>query len=180
MDASFEPGAVFRHCPSCGGAGLEPHARYGFVCPHCSFLFFLNVAAAVAAIIRDDQGRILLVRRARDPRRGTLDAPGGFVDWGETAEEALRREVREELSLELDEPAYLCTVPNLYEYRGLNYRTLDVYFTARAKDWSRLTPADDVDGYSLVHPAEVDPAAIGFESVRLAIQHLMGRPGQGA
>ncbi len=176
LNASAEPRAVFRHCPSCGHTGLEPHAGYGFVCPRCSFLFFLNVAAAVAVLLQDDQGRVLLVRRARDPRRGTLDAPGGFADWGETAEEALRREVREELNLELDDLAYHCSVPNLYEYRGLNYRTLDVYFTARARDWSRLAPADDVDGFTFVHPAEVAPEAIGFESVRRAIEQIAGRP----
>jgi NAD+ diphosphatase len=172
VNASAEPGAVFEHCPRCGGAGLDRQARYGFVCPRCSFLFYLNVAAAVAVIIRDDRDRILLARRAEDPCRGMLDVPGGFVDWGETAEEALRREIREELNLELDDLAYFCSVPNVYEYRGLNYRTLDAYFTARARDWSTLRPADDVDGYALVLPADVGQAEIGFESVRRALARL--------
>jgi NAD+ diphosphatase len=167
-----EPLSVVRFCPRCGAAPLAPHATYGFACAGCGFLFFLNVAAAVAAIIRDDSGRILLTRRARDPQRGKLDIPGGFVDWDETAEQALAREIREELHLEIENLAYFCSVTNVYEYRGLNYRTLDVYFTGTVRDFSGLRPADDIDGYVFVDPAQLDHAAIGFASVRQVLGRL--------
>jgi ADP-ribose pyrophosphatase YjhB (NUDIX family) len=55
---------------------------------------------AVAAVIERD-GRILLGRRAIDPGMGLWSFPAGYVDRGEVLEEALRREVREELALEI-------------------------------------------------------------------------------
>ena len=49
------------------------------------------------------RGRLLTVRRARDPEKGTLDLPGGFVDPEETVDDAVRRELREETGLEATE-----------------------------------------------------------------------------
>jgi NAD+ diphosphatase len=164
-----EPRNLFRHCPRCGSQPLLPHATYGFSCSACGFLFYLNVAAAAAAIIRDDQGRVLLTRRARDPERGKLDIPGGFVDWSETAEEALAREMREELALAIEDPRYFCTVSNVYEFAGLNYRTLDLYFTCHVRDLSGLRPGDDIDGYVFVDLAQLDAATLAFDSVRRAL-----------
>jgi len=167
-----EPIQVFRHCPRCGAAPLTPHVTYGFACAGCGFLFFLNVASAVAAIIRDDQDRVLLTRRAHEPERGKLDIPGGFVDWSETAEQALAREIREELQLEIEAPTYFCSISNLYDFRGLRYRTLDLYFTCTVRDFAPLAPGDDIDGYEFVDLARLDQVPIGFDSVRRALGRL--------
>jgi ADP-ribose pyrophosphatase YjhB (NUDIX family) len=56
--------------------------------------------AVSAAIIRD--GRILIVRRARPPAHGVYTLPGGIVELGETLEQAVVREVREETALEIE------------------------------------------------------------------------------
>ncbi len=56
--------------------------------------------AVSAAIFRD--GKILLVRRARAPAKGIYTLPGGRVEFGETLVEALRREMREETSLQVE------------------------------------------------------------------------------
>jgi 8-oxo-dGTP diphosphatase len=56
--------------------------------------------AVSAAIIRD--GRVLIVRRARPPAHGVYTLPGGVVELGETLEEAIVREVREETALEIE------------------------------------------------------------------------------
>jgi 8-oxo-dGTP diphosphatase len=54
----------------------------------------------VGAVILE-KGRVLLVRRARDPLQGRWVVPGGRVEWGETLEEAIVREVREETGLDV-------------------------------------------------------------------------------
>lgn len=51
------------------------------------------MAAAVAGLIFNEKGQLLLTIRAKDPGKGLLDLPGGFVDMGENADQALRREI---------------------------------------------------------------------------------------
>ncbi len=53
-----------------------------------------------AAIVRD--GRLLLVKRLRAPEAGHWSLPGGKVDFGERVVDAIRREIREEIGLEID------------------------------------------------------------------------------
>src|SRR3712207_3957451 len=53
----------------------------------------------VGAVVRDEQGRLLLVRRANEPGRGLWSVPGGRVEPGETAADAVVREVAEETGL---------------------------------------------------------------------------------
>lgn len=62
------------------------------------------------AVVRDDSGRVLLVRRANEPSRGLWSIPGGRVEAGESAEEAARREVREETGLDVEVGTLVGTV----------------------------------------------------------------------
>ena len=57
---------------------------------------------AVGALVRDDQERILLIQRGKEPNRGRWTVPGGKVEWGETMKEAVGREVVEETGLEVE------------------------------------------------------------------------------
>jgi mutator protein MutT len=173
FDPACEPARVLRHCPRCGERAVAPRRGCGYGCGACGFVFFLNVAAAVAAIIRDPEGRVLLTRRAHDPAAGKLDVPGGFVDPGETAEDALRREIIEELGLVIEDVRYFCSVTNVYEYDGLNYRTLDLYFLCRATNLSEIRAADDISGYAFVDPRAIDPAEVAFDSILKGLRSLV-------
>jgi ADP-ribose pyrophosphatase YjhB (NUDIX family) len=98
--------SAWRFCPKCAAELVrEPdHLR----CPHCGERYWANsVPGAQAVIVRD--GYVLLGRRANDPGRGRWDLPGGFLQEAEDAEAALRREVREETGLELDNLEFLGT-----------------------------------------------------------------------
>lgn len=55
----------------------------------------------VAAVIWNDRGEVLLIRRTKEPRKGQWSLPGGKVEFGESIEDALRREIREETGLEI-------------------------------------------------------------------------------
>ena len=72
---------------------------------------------AMALISRDGD---VLVERGRDDvkREDFYRLPGGGVDFGETGEEALRRELREELGVDIDELRYLRTLENIFTYEG--------------------------------------------------------------
>jgi len=93
----------YSFCPMCGGA-LEPRAikqnePERLVCVRCGFVFYLDPKVAVGTIIRDDGGRIALVKRAIEPGYGKWVYPGGYVDRGELVHDAAIREAREESGL---------------------------------------------------------------------------------
>lgn len=77
----------------------EGDTRERMVCPGCGFVHYLNPRPVAGVIPVREDGRLLLTRRAIPPRPGTWVFPGGYMDLGETAEEAAIRETREEALL---------------------------------------------------------------------------------
>ncbi|MCP4712464.1 MAG: NUDIX domain-containing protein, partial [Planctomycetes bacterium] len=126
MDKKNAP--LFRFCPRCGGDKLGAASVKSFECPDCGFGFFLNTAAAVGALITDDEGRLLVTVRKDEPAKGTWDLPGGFTDPGESVEETVRREIKEELGLDIISLSYFCSFPNIYEFGGVSYFTADLVY----------------------------------------------------
>ena len=125
---------------ACARASVSQDAA-PFRCEACGFLYFFNPAVAVAALILRDDGKALFIRRAKDPAKGRLALVGGFVDAGESAEHALRREVREEVQLELDQLRFLSSHPNDYHYQDIAYPVVDFVFVARTPDHDRAVGA---------------------------------------
>ena len=131
--------AEWRTCPRCGST-LE-HEERSVHCPSCGLEEYGNPAPTASAVIRDDEGRILLGRRARDPGAGLWDLLGGFLDEGEEPVEALRRELREETGLEIEPGEFLGGLPDRYGEEG-NW-TVNLYWEARLGA-GEPEPADDV------------------------------------
>ncbi len=130
------------------------------------------MSAAVAAVIRNEKGEVLFTIRKHEPAAGMLDLPGGFVDMGETAENAIMREILEELNLTLTGIDFLATFTNTYIYREVEYQTLDLVFECEAESFLELRTADDVSGFVFRNPAEVEPGEIGLESVREIVRAI--------
>jgi NAD+ diphosphatase len=157
---------VMRYCTKCGAAALRFVGPKLVHCDVCGFDLYLNTAAAVAALIPDDQGRLLIIERAEEPKKGTWDLPGGFADPGESAEEALHREIEEELGLQVVSTRYLCSYPNTYEYQGMPYATMDLGFICTVEDTTSAKVAhSEVTGLLAVPLAEIDITRFGFASV---------------
>ena len=123
----------FNMCPSCGSQKIEWKDGKKWLCPDCGFDLYNNVAAAVGIVLYDDEGNILFEVRAKEPRKGFLCLPGGFVDFDESAENAVIRECQEEIGVEIDPESihFLCTNPNTYLYKNIEYKTCDIFFKAK-------------------------------------------------
>lgn len=169
------PGRVFRFCPGCGSPGLRLEDGRFFSCAGCGLTYYLNAAAAVAGLIEDPRRGLLLTRRAREPRKGTLDLPGGFVDPGESAEQALAREVMEELNLEVISTSFFDTFPNTYLYRGITYFTLDLAFICEVRDFNPLSAGDDALECFFVPAGDIRLQDIGLDSIRSMVARYVRR-----
>ena len=170
------PLADFNFCPRCGRAGLEHVHGRAIHCPDCDLTYFHNVASAVACFVLDHEDRFLLVRRARDPAKGSLDLPGGFVDPEETVEEAVARELKEETGLS-PESMHLCfSLPNVYPYSGITVYTADLFYLTRVKSFNGATAMDDAGELVIVDPADLHPEAFGLRSIRAAVERIVADP----
>lgn len=159
----------FTFCPRCGQSGLALHEKWDYRCSLCGFHFFMNAAGAVAALITDTDGRLLLTRRKHPPAAGALDLPGGFIEPGESAEAALTREVWEELHLRLNGWRYIGSTPNRYRFKDLTVFTVDLAFSCTVETFDGLKSGDDVADVAFIPPDAVPLAEIGLESIRRII-----------
>jgi len=130
--------AAFRFCPYDGQA-LTSLVEEGVSrprCLKCGFVDYGNPKPCVAVLIVQD-GKLLVGKRATEPAKGMWDILGGFIDAGESAEDAVRREVSEETGLDVRITRYLGSFPDTYGHRGvptlnLCYVTVPVGGTVRA------------------------------------------------
>jgi ADP-ribose pyrophosphatase len=171
-----EPAQHFRFCPRCGQAQPHPKPAKPFRCSACHFLYYFNPAAAVAALVLRPDGCALFIHRAKEPAAGKLAMPGGFVDPGESAESALSREVREETGLELAQTEFLCSQPNLYEYQGVTYPVVDLFFLAQTVNATQAQALDAVAGITWLDPHGVDPGELAFPSMQKALAYFQKKP----
>ncbi len=138
----------------------------------CGHKLYTNAAGAVIAVIRNPQGEVLFVRRRLNPAKGTLDLPGGFIDMGERAEDAVRREVMEEVHLQVTQLEFLCTLPNTYVYDTLLYHTIDLAFSCTVEDYGALYAGDDASDCRFLSLDNVALEEVGLDSIRRLVGML--------
>ncbi len=163
----------FTHCPCCGDPSLVPDTCKSFSCRSCGFVFFINCAAAVMAVILDDKGRLLVTQRKEDPTKGSLDLPGGFTEPGEGVEESLIREIKEELNLEITFLSYLCSFPNTYRYKSVAYPITDMAFVCQVDNFDTIRAMDDISDFSFVPFNGIDLNLFGLDSPKQVIQYYL-------
>ena len=160
----------FVYCPQCGAKTFVERNEKAKQCTTCGFVYYFNPSSAVACFIRNAAGEILLVRRAKDPAKGTLDLPGGFVDMHESAEEAAHREVKEETGLDITECRYLSSIPNLYMYSGFEVHTVDMFFECYVENFEGVHAEDDAAEAVILKKEELNADDFGLMSIKKGIE----------
>lgn len=126
----------------------------------------------MAALITDDNGRLMLVTRGVEPNYGKLDLPGGFIDPGESAENAVRRELAEELGLKVKSLKYIESAPNEYIFSEFTVFTLDLAFNIIAETTNGLKPMDDILDYKFYAEDEIIYDDIPAPSIKQFVKNF--------
>jgi 8-oxo-dGTP diphosphatase len=132
----------FNFCPRCG-MPVRHEERFGKVrpvCPQCDWIHFVDPKVAAAVLIEQD-GRVLLVRRAGEPFRGLWTLPAGFINGGEDPAEAAARECLEETGLSVRVVRVLDIISGKEHPRGADF--IIVYLATVVG--GELKPDDDAD-----------------------------------
>jgi len=156
---------IVRYCIRCG-SGVEYQDRYGRlrpVCPQCGWIYFEDPKVAAAVLIEQD-GKVLLVRRGVDPERGSWSLPAGFVDAREDPVEAAVRECLEETGLQVRITGLVELISGREHAKGA-----DILILYRGEIVSgELTPGDDAD-LAQFFPRDQLPN-LAFAATRKALQ----------
>jgi ADP-ribose pyrophosphatase YjhB (NUDIX family) len=165
VDASLNPAlAEASFCPRCGRAAEVDFPRR-IICPHCGYAAYYNPKPVACAIPIDDQGRVILLRRGFDPGRGLWTFPGGFVDLGESVEQAAHRETDEELGMAVE----LGALVGVYSHP--EDRVVLIVYRARALGRPQTSPeATEVRAFA-VHDVPWDELA--FWSTERALRDAL-------
>ena len=163
--------ASYRFCPSCAGLLESRLLKDGdperLVCSQCGFVLYLDPKVAVGTIIRHDDSRLVLVRRAIEPGYGLWVFPGGYVDRGEEITSAAIREAREEAGLDVR----LDGLVNIYSYPG---RPLIIVVYAASVVGGDLCPDEECLEARLFTPGDIPWGHLAFQSTHDALREYLG------
>ena len=157
--------ATIRHCISCG-AQVEMRQAFGQlrpVCPECGRVHFIDPKVAAGAVI-DQHGKILLVRRAVEPKVGKWTIPAGFVEADEDPRRTAARECLEETGLEVEIGELLDVIHGREHPAGAS---IVIVYRAEVVG-GELAPDDDVDAVDYFAAEQLPELA--FRATRAAIQ----------
>lgn len=160
----------YYYCPRCGHKTDKKENYMG--CPNCTLKFYSNPKPCTAVLLTNSRGEYLLVERAINPKKGFWDLPGGFLEDNENIETGARRELKEELGIEVKELKYFNSYLDTYDYQDINYTTLGIVFLGKIEDDLTIHPDDDVASYKFFKPEEVPFDLLGFESMKQIFSDL--------
>lgn len=151
-------------CPRCAQPATVDYPR-SLNCAHCGYGAYYNPKPVACTIPRDADDRIVLLRRGFDPGKGLWTFPGGFVDLGESVEQAAIREAREELEIDVEIDGLLGV------YSRPDDRIVLIVFTARTRGTPQTTPeAPEVRAFA---PDAIPWDDLAFWSTELALRELL-------
>ena len=157
-----------KFCPECGAPvefRLPPDDnRPRHICTLCTTIHYLNPKLVIGSIPEWEDGRILLCRRAIEPRLGLWTLPAGFMENGETTTEAAIRETLEEANAQVE-------LGDLYSLVNLPYiNQVHLLFRARLLDLNFSPGAESLD-VELFEEQDIPWDQIAFRPVSMTLRH---------
>ncbi|MEV4514847.1 NUDIX hydrolase [Dactylosporangium sp. NPDC049525] len=145
-------------------------------CAACGYAVYVNPRPTGTAIIVDD-GRFLVIRRARPPQQGWWDLPGGFCDGWEHPRDAAVREAREELGIDIQLGAFVGMWIGTYEFQDEPLPVLDCFWLAALPQGATIT-LDPAEGTEHAWVPLSDPPPLAFSTMESAIREVRRSAGR--
>ena len=141
------------------------------VCDHCGFVDYVNPKLVAGSVVEADDGRILMCKRAIEPRRGYWTLPAGYMELGESVEDAAAREAVEEAcaAIEIIDLLAIYSIPRISQ--------VQVFFRARLTT-PEIAPGPESQEVALYDWDEIPMDELAFPSVRWALDDWRTRRGQ--
>lgn len=127
----------------------------------CDFCKFNNPKVTVTAIALRDN-KLLVLKRNEEPFKDKWDLPGGYMNAGESPEECIRREFKEELNVGNVKLTYLRDIPSEAEFKGQTFAILAKFYLVSFEDEIKLN--EENSKFTWVSLADLDPSQIAFDS----------------
>lgn len=162
---------AYNFCPNCSKK-ITKKSKSLYICSYCGLHFYENPRPTNALILENEKEEILLVKRKSPPKRGYWDLPGGFVNTRESMEQAIRREIKEELGINLNNFHYLFSLPDRYLYKGLNYYILGFFFRIKMKR-PKIFPRDDIIEARFFTKDKIPFGKIAFENIKIGLKRYL-------
>lgn len=157
MSQIISPLKIYKFCPKCS-SDLNHLGGNLLKCVKCDHDFFINQAPTAGGVICNDKNQVLLVKRKNNPNKGTWQIPGGFMNLNEDYEQALMREMEEELSVKVAVGEFIGTFTEEYFYSGIHMPILCI-FSATQIISGEIVPCDDAEEarfFNIEELAEID------------------------
>lgn len=163
----MDPKKVYKFCPRCGGKLVIKQDSLD--CSSCGFRFYINSIPCNAVLIENEKHEILMVKRKVEPRAGTWDLPGGFLKAGENFFDSVKREIREELHVEIEVTGIIGIYEDTYLFQEILNPTLMITTTAKIIS-GNLKADDDVSDYRYFPKEEVLKQELSFQGIRKSLE----------
>ncbi|SRR5260221_2750105 len=164
----MEPKEVFSFCPKCGTKFNENENIKN--CSNCGFRLYINSIPTVALVLTNKEGKVLLLKRKVEPQKDKLDLIGGFLELNETFEDAVLRECKEEIDVNVHNLKFIGTYHDRYLFNGLNYYIVSVAYSAIIEDESLIKLNNENSEFEFIDVNAIDDDEFAFKSLGKIIE----------
>lgn len=166
----MNPRNAYKHCLRCGNELIDQEEF--MLCSTCGHKHFISPVPCNAVIIENDNGEILLVRRKVEPKKDYWDLPGGFIKPYESFAASAKREIKEELQVEIAIEEIIGIYHDVYVYQNVELPTLGICVKASILS-GEINPADDINGYQFFSKETVLSQKLAFNSISKGLQDYL-------
>lgn len=158
---------VYKFCPKSGDA-LKQISENILQCNNCGYKLYVNPITCNGVIIVNENGKIMLVKRKFDPKKGYWDLPGGFIEPHEDLEQSVKREIKEELGVDIDLIKIIGVYNDVYEFQDIIWPTLGIVVAAKTVT-GNFRSSDDINSYKFFRLQEALKQRLAFHSIKKAL-----------